>query len=79
MLVEDIEDPHYNGLVLLLCLATEDEDVVHVDDYNPFVYELSEDVIHHHLECCQAVSETCHDLISLFYYFPLFSILISSF
>ena len=45
-------------MVFLLCLAPKDEDVVHVDDYNSFVNELSEDVIHHHLEHHQAVSET---------------------
>src|SRR5882724_5466058 len=55
---EDVQDPYHNGMVFLLCLATENEDIVHVDDYNSFIDELSEDVIHHHLECCQAVSET---------------------
>src|SRR5882724_10485275 len=52
-----VEDVH-NGMVFLLCLATKDEDVVHVDDYNSFVNELSEDVVHHCLECRWAVSET---------------------
>src|SRR5882672_6862829 len=45
-------------MVFLLQLATEYEDVVHVDDHDSFIDELSEDVIHHHLECRQAVSET---------------------
>ena len=29
MLVEDVNDPHYNGVVLLLGLAVKDEDVIH--------------------------------------------------
>src|SRR5882724_4548632 len=58
MSVEDVQDPYHNGMVFLLCLATKNEDVVHVDDYNSFVDELSEDVIHHRLEHRQAVSET---------------------
>src|SRR5882724_8964012 len=37
-------------MVFLLRLATEPEDVVHVDDYNSFINELSEDVVHHHLD-----------------------------
>src|SRR5882672_340987 len=45
-------------MVFLLCLAAKYEDVIHVDDHNAFIDELSEDVIHHHLECHQAVSET---------------------
>src|SRR5882672_181475 len=32
--------------------------VIHVDDHNSFIDELLEDVIHHHLEHFQAVSET---------------------
>src|SRR5882724_4452632 len=58
MSAEDVQHLYHNGMVFLLCLATKDEDVVHVDDYNSFVNEFSEDVIHHHLECCWAVSET---------------------
>src|SRR5712664_1688814 len=58
MSAEDVEDPYYNGMMFLLCLTAEDEDVIHVDDYDSFVYELSEDVIHHRLERCQTVSET---------------------
>src|SRR5882724_6615156 len=57
MLVEDIEDLYYNGVMLLLSLAAKDEDVIHVNNHNSFIYEFSEDVIHHHLECHQAVSE----------------------
>jgi len=57
MLAEDVEDPYYNGMMLLLGLAAEDEDVIHVNNHNSFIYEFSEDVIHHHLECHQAVSE----------------------
>ena len=44
--------------MLLLGLANKDEDVVHVDDYNSFVNEFSEDVVHHRLERRWAVSET---------------------
>src|SRR5882724_2074447 len=58
MSVEDVQDPYHNGMVFLLCLATKNEDVVHVYDYNSFIDELSEDVIHHRLENCWAVSET---------------------
>src|SRR5882724_7341998 len=58
MSAEDVQYPYHNGMVFLHCLATENEDVIHVDDYNSFVDELSEDVIHHHLECRWAVSET---------------------
>jgi len=57
MSVEDVQYPYHNGMVFLLCLATENEDVIHVDDYNSFINELSEDVIHHHLERRWAVSE----------------------
>jgi len=39
-------------------LAAENKDVIHIYDYHPFVNEFSEDVIHHHLEHCQAASET---------------------
>src|SRR5882724_7139441 len=35
---------HYNGMVLLLGLATKYEDVVHVNDYESLVYEFLEDV-----------------------------------
>src|SRR5882724_11233805 len=45
-------------MVFLLRLATKNEDVIHVDDYNLFIDELSEDVIHHCLEYRRAVSET---------------------
>src|SRR5882724_4343618 len=58
MSAEDVQYPYHNGMVFLLCLATKNEDVVHVDDYNSFVNEFSEDVIHHRLERCRAVSET---------------------
>src|SRR5882724_11450323 len=54
MLVEDIENPYYNGVMLLLSLATEDEDVIHVNNHDSFI---SEDVVHHHLEHHWAVSE----------------------
>src|SRR5882724_12377161 len=50
MSAEDVQDLYHNGMVFLLCLATENEDVVHVDDYNSFINEFSEDVVHHHLE-----------------------------
>ena len=58
MFVEDVEDPYYNDMVLLLGLATEYEDVIHADYYHSFIDELSEDAIHHCLEHCQTVSET---------------------
>ena len=45
-------------MVLLFGLATKDEDVVHVYDYDSLIYKFLEDVIHHFLECCQAISET---------------------
>jgi len=32
MPAEDIQDPYYDDMVLLLGLATEDEDVVYVND-----------------------------------------------
>ena len=57
MFAEDVKDPYYNGMVLLLGLATEYEDVVHVNDYNSPIYEFLEDVIHNCLECHWAVSE----------------------
>jgi len=56
--VEDVQDLYYDGMVFLFCLAAKDEDVGHVDDYDSFIDEFSEDVIHHCLECHQAVSET---------------------
>ena len=52
-----VEDPYYNGMVLLLGLAAKYEDVVHVNNHDSLVYEFLEDVIHHHLECLWAVSE----------------------
>jgi len=48
-------------MVLFLGLATENEDVIHTDDYHPFFNEFLEDIIHiihHFLEYHQAVSET---------------------
>ena len=58
MLAEDVKNMHYNGVVLLLGLATEDEDVVHVDDHDSFVDNLLEDVVHNCLECHWVVCET---------------------
>jgi len=55
-LSEDVED--HDGVVLLFGLATEDEDVIHVDEHNSFIYELSDDVIDNCLESSWAVSET---------------------
>jgi len=57
MLDEDVKDPYYDGVMLLLGLATEGEDVILVNDHDSFVYEFSEDIIHHHLKCHWAVSE----------------------
>ena len=34
MSVEDVEDPYYNGMVLLLGLATKYENVDHVNNYD---------------------------------------------
>ena len=34
-----------------------DEDVVHVADEFPMADEISEDVIHHGLECCRGVTQ----------------------
>jgi len=50
MFVEDVQDLYYDCMVFLLSLATKDEDIIHVDDHNTFVDELSEDIIHHCLE-----------------------------
>jgi len=61
MLAEDVGDPYYNGMMLLLGLAAKDEDVIHVNNHDSFVYEFSEDVIHHHLECCQVSEAKEHD------------------
>src|SRR5882724_6818105 len=47
MLVEDVEDLYYNGMILLLDLASKDEDVIHVNDHNSFIYESLVDVVHH--------------------------------
>ena len=58
MLVDDVKDSYYNSVVQILCLTTKDEDVVHVYDHNSLFYKFSEDVVHHHLEHCWAVSET---------------------
>jgi len=58
MSVEDVEDPYYNGMVLLLGLPTEYEDVIHINNYDSLVNEFSEDLIHHCLEHLWAVSET---------------------
>ena len=43
---------------MLLFSLAEDEDVVHVDTHDSLINEFLEDVIHHHLEHCWAVSET---------------------
>ena len=49
--MEDVGDSYYNPMMLFFGLAAKDEDVVHVYDYDSLIYELSEDVVHHHLEC----------------------------
>jgi len=43
--------------MLFLGLAAKDEDAIHVNDHNSFVYEFLEDVVHNHLEHCWAISE----------------------
>jgi len=58
MFVEDVQDLYYDCMVFLLSLATKDEDIIHVDDHNTFVDELSEDIIHHCLENCQTIGQT---------------------
>src|SRR5882724_9929854 len=44
ILVENVENQYYNGVMLLLGLSAEDEDVVHVNNHESFIYEFSEDV-----------------------------------
>src|SRR5882724_5617306 len=44
-------------MVLFLCLAAKDEDVIHIDGHYSFVDEFLEDVIHHCLECGRTVRE----------------------
>src|SRR6266481_10014247 len=56
VLPEDVEDMRYHLPVMLNCLC-EDQDVVHVNGYKPFIYKVLENVIHHGLECGWAVSE----------------------
>ena len=48
--MEDVEDSHYNFVVLFPGLAAEDEDVVHVDGDHPLIDEFLEEVVHHCLE-----------------------------
>src|SRR5882724_12044105 len=55
--MEDVKDSHYNFMVLFPCLATENEDVIHIDGHYSFINEFLEDVIHHHLECGRTVCE----------------------
>src|SRR5882724_5666437 len=57
MLTEDVEDSHYNSMVLLPGLATKDEDVVHIDGHYSLVDEFFENVVHHRLECGGTVHE----------------------
>ena len=57
MLTEDVEDSHYNSVVLLLSLAAKDEDVVHVDGHYSLIDQFFENVVHHHLECGGTVRE----------------------
>src|SRR5882724_8530947 len=55
--MEDVEDSHYNFVMLFLGLVAKDEDVVHVDSHYSLVDEFLEDVVHHHLECGGTVHE----------------------
>ena len=57
MRTEDVEDSHYNFVVLFPGLAAEDEDVVYIDGHYAFIDEFLEDVVHHHLECGRTVRE----------------------
>ena len=57
MLTEDVEDSHYNFVMLFPGLAAEDEDVVHVDGHYSLIDEFLEDVVHHCLECGRTVHE----------------------
>ena len=50
VLPEDVKDLHYNHMMLLLGLAAENEDVIHVNGHDSFIDELLENVIHHCLE-----------------------------
>ena len=49
-------------LALVVKVFRVDEDVIHVADEFPMADEVSEDVIHHGLECCGGVTqaEQCH-------------------
>src|SRR5882724_8417567 len=55
--MEDVEDSHYNFVVLFLCLGAKDEDVIHIDGHYSFIDEFLEDDIHHHRECGRTVRE----------------------
>ena len=50
VLTEDIEDQHYNPMMLFFSLTTKDEDVIQVDGDYSLVNVFFEEVIHHHLE-----------------------------
>jgi len=71
MLVEDVKDPYYNGVMLLLGLATKEEDVILVNDYESLVYEFLEEVIHHCLEYDERFEQ---DSIHLKGHLPLVSL-----
>ena len=50
VLMEDVEDSNYNLMMLFFSLTTENKDVIHVDGHYPFINELFEDVVNHHLK-----------------------------
>ena len=57
VLTEDVEDLHYNSVVLLPSLAAKYEDVVHVDGRYSLIDQFFENVVHHRLECGETVRE----------------------
>jgi len=50
VLTEDVKDSYYNLMMLFFSLTTKNKDDIHVDGHYPFVNELFEEVIHHHLK-----------------------------
>ena len=56
MAVEGGEDFSCDSAVVVKVFGV-DEDIVHVADEFPMADEVSEDVIHHGLECCRGVTQ----------------------
>src|ERR1700742_2782823 len=57
VILQNLKDSTGDLLQFLLRLG-ENENVVHVDHHNSFIYEFLEDVVHHCLEGCWTVAET---------------------